>query len=69
MADTHTQQGGHDVLVRTSQGYSSGDTRRETYVDGKCVGIAYERADGSTREANGVHHGILGPEVKGGYKK
>ena len=45
------------------------DTRRETYVDGKCVGIAYERADGSTREANGVHHGILGPEVKGGYKK
>ena len=68
MAQTTTKQGGHDVVVRTSQGYSSGDTRRETFVDGKCESISYQRADGTTREAREVHHGILGPTPKGGYK-
>ena len=68
MAETTTKQGGHDVVVHTSQGYSSGDTWRKTSVGGKCESISYQRADGTTRESRDVHHGILGPMPKGGYK-
>ena len=69
MADTKYQQGGHDVVVRTRDGYSKGDTVRETYVDGRGKSISYAARDGTTREYQGVSHGIFGPTPTGGFKK
>ena len=70
MAETRTQQGGHTVVVSTTERSIPGHELRTTSVDGSVVSMAdHDTRTGETREYTSVNHGIFGATPSGTFKK
>jgi hypothetical protein len=70
MSETRTQQGGHTVVVSTTERSIPGHELRTTSVDGRVVDMAdHNIRTGDTHSYTSVNHGIFGATPSGTFKK